>query len=69
MKYPYCGKLLTYSDTIDTEQIDEQYMEKEVYYCEHCSISFLRQVYWKMVYNGDEWGRNINFPIDNSIII
>ena len=55
MKCPYCGKPLEYIDTIDTENCDEQYTEFETHYCENCNKSFLREVYWKMVYNGEQW--------------
>lgn len=55
MNCPCCGKPLIYDDTIDTELVSGQYMEKEIYYCEHCERTFLRQAYYKMVYKNDKW--------------
>lgn len=55
MNCPYCGKPLTYDDTIDTENCDKRYTEFETYYCENCKKNFLREVYWKMVYDCDKW--------------
>lgn len=55
MNCPYCGKPLTYDDTIDTEELDERYIQSEIHYCENCKKSFLRKVYWKMVYECEKW--------------
>lgn len=55
MKCPYCGKPLKYANTIDTEICDEEYTEIENHYCENCNKNFLREVYWKMIYENEKW--------------
>ena len=55
MKCPYCRKPIEYTDTIDTENYNEQYTELETYYCENCNKVFLREVYWKLVYDSEQW--------------
>ena len=55
MNCPYCGKPLTFDDTIDTEEFDEYYIQSEIHYCKNCKKTFLHKVYWKMVYECEEW--------------
>ena len=50
-KKTYCYE----NRTIDTENYNNQYIELETYYCENCNKSFLREVYWKMVYGSEQW--------------
>ena len=35
MKCPYCGQPLEYTDTIDTEECNEQYIQTETHYCKN----------------------------------
>ena len=55
MKCPYCGRPLKYTDTIDTEECDEQYIQTETHYCKKCNKTFVRKIVWQLVYEYDTW--------------
>ena len=55
MKCPYCGKSLEFEDCFDTEELDEQYLRKEIFNCPKCHRVFQRNAYYKMEYSYDEW--------------